>query len=117
MRVRMGPTRDCNSPTSRFTFSVVRRIWKYNAARIVSWRTTATAVTAMNTANHVCIPTPRAPQKGQNPSTTLLPAHPASGLRLPEIGLAASLDRGRNRIFLARRHLLAALDQIVRAFA
>src|ERR1700676_5756163 len=96
---------------------MVRRIWRNNAVRIAACTTMGAAATMTNIAIQVCMPTPAAPRKdGLHSPRLQKPITPCkfSGLRrLAEVRLAPGFHRRRNRILLADRYVLAALDQFI----
>src|SRR5712664_2931613 len=112
-RVRMGPTRECNSPTSRFIFSVVRRSSKNNAVRTTTCTTRAIAAMMLNNSSQNCIGAPPAPLRDGTPSYRL--TEPL-GLRFAQIRFASGFHSRRDGILFAHRHFLAALDQFICAF-
>src|SRR2546430_2064868 len=110
-RVRMGPTLRFKSVTESSTCLIVRRVCTNSAISTDTCRTSAMATT---TPTQFCMHAPFAPLAEQN-----LPAY-RKILRLarfPPVGFARAFHGCRNRFFLFRRDVLAALDQFVRAFA
>src|SRR5215470_5142848 len=110
-RVRMGLNLVFRSLTVRSICCMVLRVWKKSAVRIITCTISAIATIVMT---QISMHAPPAPVQEQN--------HPArtSWLRLgclAPVRFARALNRGRNRILLARRNVLAALDQFVGAFA
>src|SRR5579859_487002 len=118
-RVRIGPIRDCISVTSRFTFSVVRRIWNSNTVKITTCTTSASAATMLKTSSHTCIHAPHAP-RGRNRVLSHYPAlheRVLGRLRGLPIRFLRAFDGRSNRVFLPDSHFFSTLDQFIGAFA
>src|SRR5215467_16151529 len=115
MRVMIGPIRDCISLTSRFTFSVVRRIWKTSTVKIITCTTRASAATILKISSHTCMCTPSASlAEATQPHPIPRPGYgSASRLRLPSVSLLRAFHSRNDGILLARRYVFAALNQFI----
>src|SRR5215472_2548098 len=84
-RVRIGPMRDCTSPTRRFTVWEVRRIWTSSSVRITTCTIRASAATMLKISSHTCIRAPLAPlgaETGTAGYLVLTASTPAGTLRV-----------------------------------
>src|SRR5690349_21820572 len=107
----MGPTLRFKSVTESSTCFMVRRVCRSSATSTITCTTSATAT---NTPTQFCMHAPLAPLAEQD----LLAAQKILRLAgFAAIRFARAFHGGGNRFFLARCHVLAALDQFVRAFA
>src|ERR1700686_1552447 len=113
VRVRIGPTRECKSPTILFTDSVVFFSCRNSTIRIVVCTSSATAAARIKSCIVICIHTRPSPQLQRKNAS-----HPnkSSGLRFAKKRLASRIHRCGARFPLARSNVLPALDQLVRAF-
>src|SRR5438132_6391411 len=110
-RVRIGPTRDCKSVTSRLVFSDVRFSWKNSNVNMITWTTRAMAAMMQNTSSQNCIAAPRVPLGDGTPCYRLTKF--LRRLRLAQIRFASGFHCRRDRIFFAYSNFLAALNQFV----
>src|SRR5215469_2607154 len=112
VRVRIGPTRECKSPTILFTDSVVFRSWKKSRTRIPACTISVSTATMINSSIVTCIHTLPSPQLQRNPQD----AWAISRLRFAKKSFSSGIDRRGDRIPLAHRHIFAALNQFIGAF-
>src|SRR5579859_112259 len=113
VRVRIGPTRECMSPTILFTDSVVFFSCRNSTIRMVVCTSSAIAAARIKTCIVICIHTRSFPQpQRRNPSRLNKP----SRLRFAKKRLASRIHCRGQRFPLARSHVLAALNQFVGAF-
>src|SRR5882724_9950605 len=107
----MGPTLRFKSVTESSTCFIVRRVCTNSA---ISTDTCSTSAMATTTPTQFCMHAPLAPLAEQDLFVVQKILRLAS---FAAVRFARAFHGGGNRFLLARRNVLAALDQFVRAFA